>query len=188
MWTRSPWSNGRKKCHRVPRTFHNCHKEQTSRGWEEEPCENFTFLYSFAVYISSRAIYTRLSKLWGFWTERWCNWALMDYAGLYRAVMYCTGLYGAILACTGRQWVIRGVGWSGWPTWSRWSRWQVARVIKMISLDDMHSENILFSCLNHQIIQKLRCHASDLENGRKESGKGGLGGPCDIGSQNCQGD
>ena len=116
MWTRSPRSNDRKKCHRVPRTFHNCHRGQTSRGWEEEPCENFTFLYSFAVYISSRAIYTRLSKLWGFWTERWCNWALMDYAGLYRAVMYCTGLYGATLACTGRQWVIRGVGWSGWPT------------------------------------------------------------------------
>ena len=41
MWTRSPWSNDRKKCHRVPRTFHNCHTEQTSRGWEEEPCDTW---------------------------------------------------------------------------------------------------------------------------------------------------
>ena len=55
----------------------------------------------------------------------------------------CSGLYWAALGCTGLYWAVQ--------------------LVRMISLDDMHSENIWFSwskSSNYQ--EKLRCHACDI--------------------------
>ena len=49
---------------------------------------------------------------------------------------------------------------------------QVIQVLRMISLDDMHSENIWFSWskpLDYR--EKLRCHASDIQMDGKWNNK-----------------
>ena len=54
---------------------------------------------------------------------------------------------------------------------------QVIQVVRMISLDDVHSENIWFSGSkpsNNQV--KLRCHACDIRtDGRRDGGKWKIG-------------
>ena len=59
---------------------------------------------------------------------------MVDDDGLYRNVLGCTGLYWVVLGWTGLYWSV--VGWAGG---------QMAQVVRMISFDDMHSENIWFS-------------------------------------------
>ena len=60
------------------------------------------------------------------------NWALLGFAGLLWTVLGRTGLYLAALDCTGLYWLV--LGCTG-----------LVKVVRMISLDDMHSENIWFS-------------------------------------------
>ena len=80
--------------------------------------------------------------------------AVLDCTGLYWAAPGCTGLYWSLLDLTGMNWDL--IGWGG-----HWSG-QVVQVVRMISIDDMHSENIWFSSSkssNYRV--KLRCHACD---------------------------
>ena len=54
------------------------------------------------------------------------------------------------------------VRWSGGQV-VRWSGGQVVRVVNLVSLDDMLSENIGFSCpKSSNNWEKLRCYACDI--------------------------
>ena len=105
-------------------------------------------------------------------------WTVLGSIGLYWAVLGCIGLYWALLGCTGMYWAALGctgiywstgldwalIGWGGhWSGGSGGPVIQVVQVVRMISIDDMHSENIRFSwskSSNYQ--EKLKCHACDI--------------------------
>ena len=64
--------------------------------------------------------------MWSRWF-RWSRWSKWSKLTVRPIVVRIVGL-------------IRVVGWPGWSRRSRWFRWS-----RIISLDDMHSENIWFS-------------------------------------------
>ena len=73
----------------------------------------------------------------------------------------CNGLYWDALGCTGLYWAVQ--------------------LVRMISLDDMHSENIWFSWSKPSNYQgKLRCHTRD---GRTDGGGKWKIGQCSVGPE-----
>ena len=104
-------------------------------------------------------------------------WDVLGCTGVYLAVLGCTAMYWVVLSCnrmylavlgctglywrTGLAWALIGWGghWSGGSGGPVIQVGQVVQLVRMISVDGMHSENIWFSWINHQIIKKR--HACD---------------------------
>ena len=92
--------------------------------------------------------------MWSRWSRwfRWSRWSKWSKLTVRPIVVRIVGL-------------IRVVGWPGWSRRSRWFRWS-----RIISLDDLHSENIWFSWYNpSKFPEKLICHVCD--GGGRTDGK-----------------
>ena len=92
---------------------------------------------------------TEMDCTWQYWAVLGCNWAVLGCnwaVQLVKVFQVFQVIYVVWLVA-----MIRMVGW--------FTVIQVLQVVRMISLDGMHSENIWFSWINHQIIKKS--HACD---------------------------